>query len=131
MKRPWAAILPPALLGTAIVLLACGGNGRSLQSVSVSPATATSQAQFTALGVYNLMPTSVNITGSTTWCIGSPGGMCAADIAIEASVTAGLAQCASGFTGTLTVLAGQAASMPGINQGFQLKPFGAAQLMCP
>jgi hypothetical protein len=42
-----------------------------------------------------------------------------------------LAQCATGFSGTVTILAGQPASHPGINQGYQLQPFGAAQLTCP
>ena len=131
MKRPRPAVLLAVLLAIAVVLLACGSNNRSLQSVTVSPATAHSQAQFKAIGIYNLAPTSVDITSSTTWCIGSPSGMCAADIAIEGTVTAGLAQCASGFTGTLTVLAGQAGSTPGENVGFQLGPFGTAQLTCP
>ena len=129
--KPRASFLLGVLLAVGIVLLACGGNNRSLQSVSVSPIAATSQAQFTAKGVYNQMPTSVDITGTTTWCIGSPSGMYASDIAIEAGVSAGFAQCASGFSGTLTVLAGQAGPPPGLNLGSQLKPFGAAQLSCP
>jgi hypothetical protein len=128
--KPRSSSLVGILFAVAVVLLACGNN-RSLQSVSVSPTAATSPAQFTATGVYNQMPSSVDITGTTTWCIGSPGGMCASDIAIEASVSAGFAQCLSGFSGTLTVLAGQAGPPPGLNLGSQLKPFGAAQLTCP
>jgi hypothetical protein len=129
--RPRPASLLGVLLSIASVLLACGNN-RSLQSVSVSPAAAAnSQAQFTATGVYNTMPTSVDITGSTTWCIGSTSGLCASDVAMFAEVTAGLAQCATGFTGIVTVLAGQTGPPPGLNQGYQLQPFGAAQLTCP
>jgi hypothetical protein len=116
----------------SIALLACGGNNHSLQSVNVSPAAATSsRAQFTATGIYNTMPASVDITNTTTWCIGSTSGFCSADVAAFAEVTSGLAECASSFSGTVTVLAGQPASHPGINQGFQLQPFGAAQLTCP
>ncbi len=114
----------------AVILLACG-NSRKLQSVSVSPAAATSQAQFTATGVYNQMPTSVDITGTTTWCIGSASGMCVGNIIAGATVNAGMAQCLSGFTGPVTVLAGQAGPMGNPDGGNQLKPFGTAQFTCP
>ena len=129
--RPSPACLFGVLLSISIALLACGNN-HSLQSVSVSPAAATSsQTQFSATGIYNTMPASVDITKTTTWCIGSTSGLCSADVAAFAEVTAGLAECAPGFSGTVTVLAGQPASHPGINQGAQLQPFGAAQLTCP
>jgi hypothetical protein len=132
MKRPRPAFLRGVVLGVAAILLACGANNRSLQSVNISPAAATSsQAQFTATGVYNAMPTSVDITGTTTWCVGSSDGVCAGNIPTRVSVTAGLAQCLSGFSGTVTVLAGQAGPAPGPDVGSQLKPFGAAQLTCP
>jgi hypothetical protein len=131
MHKPRPAALLGVLVTIAMVLVACGGNNRSLQSVSVSPATASSQAQFTATGIYNTMPTSVDITGSTTWCVGSSDGVCAGNIPIRVSVTAGLAQCLSGFAGTVTVLAGQSGPPPGADLGSQLKPFGAAQLSCP
>ena len=126
-----ACFLLGILVAVATIFLACGSNNRSLQSVSVRPTAAQSKAQFTAMGTYNQMPTSVDITNTATWCIGTTGGMCDADIAIEASVTSGLALCASGFSGTLTVLAGQPGPPPGMNLGSQLKPFGAAQLTCP
>jgi hypothetical protein len=130
--RPWPASLLAVLLSISIALLACGGNNHPLQSVTVNPSAATgSQAQFTAIGAYNTMPTSVDITSTTTWCISLSNGVCAADIAIQVTVIAGLAQCATGFSGTVTILAGQPASHPGINQGYQLQPFGAAQLTCP
>jgi hypothetical protein len=131
--RPLPFCLLGVLLTMSIVLLACGtGNDHSLQSVTVSPTTATSsQAQFSATGIYNTMPTSVDITATTAWCIGSTSGLCASDVAMFAEVTAGLAECAPGFTGTVTVLAGQTTRPSGLNQGSQLKPFGAAQLNCP
>ena len=77
------------------------------------------------------MPTSVDITATTTWCIGSSNGFCDGNIAQHAYVSAGLAQCDQGFTGTVTVLAGQKGPTPGPDQGYQLQPFGAAQLTCP
>jgi hypothetical protein len=130
MKKPLSSSLPGVLVALLMVLLGCGDN-RSLQSVSISPTAASSKAQFTALGTYNTMPTSVDITGTTTWCIGSSNGVCAGNIAIEATVNAGLAQCLTGFTGTVTVLAGRSGPPPGPDIGNQLKPFGAAQLSCP
>jgi hypothetical protein len=96
--KPRPACLLGLLLAIAIVLLACGASNRSLQSVSVSPAAATSPAQFTATGIYSQMPTSVDITSTTTWCIGSMSGLCASDVAMFAEVTAGLAQCLTGST---------------------------------
>ena|SRR5579863_1062177 len=125
---------PSSLLGVlfalTITLLACSDN-RSLRSVTISPTVANSKAQLTATGLYNKPPTTVDITSTTTWCVGSSSGLCAGNIAIEANVNAGLAQCLSGFTGTVTILAGQAGPSPGPDLGFQLKPFGVAQLNCP
>jgi hypothetical protein len=132
--RSQPASLPVVSLSMILlttVLLACGSS-HSLQSVTVSPATAaSSKAQFTATGIYNSSPTSVDITASTTWCIGSSNGVCDGNIAQGATVSAGLAQCLTGFSGTVTVLAGKAASMGLPDQGQQLKPYGAAQLTCP
>ena len=130
--RPRPAYLLCVLVAMSVAQLACGGNNHALQSVTVSPPAATSsQAQFTATGIYNTMPTTVDITGTSTWCIGSSNGICDGNIAQGAYVTAGLAQCLSGFTGTVTVLAGQKGSTPNPDQGYQLQPFGAAQLTCP
>ncbi|MFZ0279523.1 MAG: hypothetical protein WA254_13120 [Candidatus Sulfotelmatobacter sp.] len=130
--KPRPAFLLAVLLGISFALACGAGSHHSLQSVSVSPlAAASSQAQFTATGTYDTIPTSADITGTTTWCIGSTSGLCASDVAMFAEVTAGLAQCSPGFSGTVTVLAGQAGPPPGLNQGSQLNPFGAAQLTCP
>jgi hypothetical protein len=126
--RPGCCLV--VLLLIANLVLACGG-GRSLQSVSVSPGAATSKAQFAATGVYNKMPTSVDITSTTTWCIGSANGVCDGNVIAGATVAAGTAQCLSGFTGTVTVLAGQAGPMGNPDGGNPLKPFGSAQLSCP
>jgi hypothetical protein len=45
-------------------------------------------------------------------------------------VNSGTAQCVPGFTGSVTILAGQSGSSMA-DKGAQLKPFGAAQLNCP
>jgi hypothetical protein len=126
--------LAAVVLALTITLFACG-DSRSLQSVSVSPAVASSNAQFTAMGIYSKTPSNIDITASTTWCIaatggGSSSGACAGNINAGATVNSGTAQCVYGFTGSVTILAGQSGSSTP-DKGSQLKPFGAAQLNCP
>src|ERR1700733_3439216 len=87
-----------------VVTLACGDQ-HSLQSVSVNPAIANSQAQFVATGIYNRAPTSADITTTATWCIGTADGICAGNIIVGGTGSSGAAQCLSGFSGTVTVLA--------------------------
>jgi hypothetical protein len=128
-KPPFS--FPSGVLVTLIIpLLACG-DSRSLQSVNISPAVATSSAQFTATGIYNKMPTSVDITATTTWCAGSSDGICVGNAIPGATVASGMAQCNTGFTGTVTILAGPSGPVANPDSGPQLKPFGAAQLNCP
>jgi len=112
-------------------LFACGGTSRTLQSVSVTPATATVQAQFTATGTYNTMPTSADITSTATWCVALSTGLCNTEAVLPVQVNAGLAQCQSWGSGTFTILAGQPGLEPGINAPFPLEPYGAAQITCP
>ena len=127
--------LVAVVFALTIALFACG-DSRSLQSVSVSPTAAKSSAQFTAMGMYNKSPTNIDITTATTWCIGassvgSSSGACVGNINAGATVNSGTAQCVSGFTGSVTILAGQSGSSAMADTGSQLKPFGAAQLTCP
>ena len=129
MKKPPFSSLPGVLVAL-IALLGCGDN-RSLQSVTISPAVANSSAQFTAVGSYNKTPTSVDITTTTTWCVGSSNGVCAGNIITGATVDSGMAQCKTGFTGSVTVLAGQSGSSANPDSGAPLQPFGVAQLNCP
>jgi hypothetical protein len=122
-----ATILP------ALFLPGCGGSGNShtLQSVSISPSAATSRGQFDATGFYNTMPTSVDITATTTWCIGNSDGVCDGETAGQVQLVAGSAQCLEGASGSFLVLAGQAGPEVGVNAAFTLKPFGWAQITCP
>jgi outer membrane lipoprotein SlyB len=121
--------LAAVVLALTIALFACGSD-RSLQSVSVSPTAAKSSAQFTATGIYNKSPSNVDITTATTWCIGASSGACVGNINAGATVNSGTAHCTPGFTGSVTILAGQVSSAMA-DTGSQLKPFGAAQLNCP
>jgi FtsH-binding integral membrane protein len=136
--KPRPRFLAGVLFLLSLILLACGvlacgsGNNHSLQSVSISPAAGTSPAQFSATGTYNTMPTSGDITATTTWCLALSPGVCGGELPTQAYVAGGVAQCTPGATGTFMVLAGQPSGPPpGINQGWTLKPFGTAQLTCP
>ena len=124
-----------SLLVVPVVIIAFPGCGtsRTLQAVTVSPATATSSAQFTATGIYNGKPTNVDITATATtiWCVGSGDGVCIGNAIPGATVTAGMATCVAGFTGTVTVLAGRSGPPAMPDSGAQLLPFGSAQLNCP
>ena len=108
-RRGFMTKLPPAshlCFLIAISLFACGDN-RSLQSVSITPAVTRSKTHFTATGIYDQAPTSVNITNTAAWCVGSSNGICAGNIVPGATVNAGLALCIMGFAGNVTILAGQ------------------------
>jgi len=60
-------------------------------------------------------------------------GVCNGNINGGATVDAnGLAQCQSGFQGTVTLLAGKAPAAPGNPDApFPLKTFAVAHLVCP
>ena len=132
-RRGFMTKLPPAshlCFLITIALFACGDN-RSLQSVSTTPAVTRSKTQFTATGIYNQAPTSVNITNTVAWCVGSSNGICAGNIVPGATVNAGLALCIMGFAANVTILAGQSEAVMMPDTGPTLKPFGSAQLTCP
>jgi hypothetical protein len=90
------------------MLVGCGGsNNRQLQSLSVSPASATAQggqAQFTATGQFSSMPMSESPASVSWWqtppVIDPPGTM----IGITLVSQPFTAQC-FGFTGPITVIA--------------------------
>ncbi len=109
-----------------MALFLAAGCGQSTP-VTLSPASADAQnfpngiVQFSAKGV-----------SSPTWCIGSASGMCNGNIASPATIdSTGRAQCVSGLSGTVTVLAGTGGSVMNPDGGHQLSHFGTAQLTCP
>ena len=127
-RRGFMTKLPPAshlCFLITIALFACGDD-RSLQSISITPAVTRSKTQFTATGIYNQAPTSVNITNTVAWCVGSSNGICAGNIVPGATVNAGLALCIMGFSGNVTILAGQSEAVMMPDTGPTLKPFGSA-----
>ena len=126
----WALIF-----GTILLTLGCGSN--RLTSVSVSPAVvdarnfSNGQVQFTATGTYSgsSHPVTVN---DLSWCVGSSSGRCNGNIASAASVSGnGVAQCVSGATAAVTVIAGTGGAVTMPDTGHQFTVFGTAQLTCP
>lgn len=85
----------------------CGGSNRQLQSLTVSPASATAQggqAQFTATGQFSSMPTSVSPASVSWWqsrpVVDPPSNMFGLAITSQPFT----AQC-FGFTGPITITA--------------------------
>jgi len=131
MRRFTFWVLPTvlAVLGT----LGCGNN--KLTSVTVSPAAAVAQpggqVQFTATGTFSGSSKQVPLK-NITWCVGSSSGMCNGNIVSPASVDGnGLAQCLTGASGTVTILAGSGSHITLPDMPFPLDVFGTAQLTCP
>jgi hypothetical protein len=90
------------LVLAASFLLSCGasqGPGQ-LQSITVSPATADAEAQFTATGYY-VHPSHTVTPQPATWAACYQGAP-TTDVTVT---TTGTAQCASGAAGTYTVFA--------------------------
>jgi|SRR5208282_222412 hypothetical protein len=126
----------------AAITLACGSSSpRTLQSVSITPATANAQdypdgqVPFTAAGSYTHPPSPVTPI-SATW------GACTTDGSATTAVTVssnGVAQCASGASGTYQVWAFDMSLIPGTANcnvitacgGGCGRVTGTAQLTCP
>ncbi len=131
MKKLWFMLPILALILAASVALSCGsGQPGQLQSITVTPATADAQqVQFTATGFY-VHPSHTVTPQPATW-----GACYQGAPTTDASVTtAGMAQCASGATGTYTVFA--SVPIPGatcpINAcGGGCTIVGTALLTCP
>jgi hypothetical protein len=107
MKKYGPQLLFCLLVAAAAVTIACGSSTpRTLQSVTVSPATADAknfpngEVQFTATAVYNTKPSPVS-PATASWGACSQGK---STTSVSVS-NAGVAQCTSGASGTFTILA--------------------------
>jgi hypothetical protein len=132
MKELRFALSFLALILAASFALSCGasqGPGQ-LQSIALSPAAAAAQQQFTATGFY-VHPNHTVIPQPASW------GACQQNVpTTEVSVTqGGMAQCASGATGTYDVFAfvtvNQVCTLPQNQCGGGCNVVGTAQLTCP
>jgi hypothetical protein len=105
-----------ALILAASFALSCGaGQGQGqLQSITINPATANAQSYrngqvpFTATGVYN--NPSHTVTPLTANWAACQQGVPASEVSVTAS---GVAQCASGATGTYAIKAWDIPNIPG------------------
>lgn len=84
-----------------------GSTTRSLTSVTMVPSSQTltaagQQAQFLAIGTYNIAPTSANLTSSATWTSSDPS---VATVGTTATHSAGLVTAVGAGTATITALA--------------------------
>ena len=127
------------LILAAAITLACGSGSSPvnshvglLESVTLTPATAAGQAQFTATGYYSEPPSPVSPL-KVTW------GACYQNASTtEVSVSnSGFAQCADGASGTYTVWgyamsgAGACPAIVTACGGGGCQVTGTAQLTCP
>jgi hypothetical protein len=123
------------LLVAAAITLACGSSSpstRELQTVTISPTSADSQAQFSAIGDFSKPPSPVSpLTASWGACYQN-----APTTEVTVSST-GFAQCTSGATGTYTVWAygvnaqGAVCNVITSCGGGCGRVTGTAQLTCP
>lgn len=94
MRKPGSLVPRFALVLIALTMLACGSGNRQLQSLSISPATASTQVQFTAMGTFSgsSHPAAVNALwwANPPWT--SPPTTVPSVITLSSS---GLAQCNS------------------------------------
>ena len=145
MKKYGPQLLFGLLVAAAAVTIACGSSTsstRTLQSVTLSPATADAQdypngqVPFAATGFYNKSPQKVSPL-TATW------GACyqqAATSAVTVSAS-GVAQCKAGASGTYTVWAfdtnptppgyGTCIAFTACGGGGCTRVTGTAQLTCP
>ena len=107
MKKYGPQLLFCLLIAAAAITIACGSSTpHTLQSVTVSPATADAknfpngEVQFTATAVYNTKPSPVS-PATASWGACSQGKSTTSVLVSNA----GVAQCTSGASGTFTILA--------------------------
>jgi hypothetical protein len=141
-RLPFSSLLVFAVA----ITLACGSPSsldppRSVQSITISPATANAQdypdaqVPFTATGYYATPPSPVTPL-TATWGACSLGGSSTSEVSVTAN---GVAQCATGSVGTYTVWAfvvnqpSQGACPTWVNAcgGGGCRVTGTAQLTCP
>jgi hypothetical protein len=119
-----------SLVLAASFVLSCGSGQGQLQSITLSPAAAAAQQQFAATGFY--VHSNHTVTPQpATWGACYQGAPTA-----EVSVTqGGLAQCASGASGTYDVFAfvtvNQVCTLSQNQCGGGCNVVGTAQLTCP
>jgi hypothetical protein len=90
-----------SLICGAAIMLACGTSPHTLKAISISPATAEGQGQFTAIGYYSSAPSPVKSLPAT-WGACTQGWQPTSEVSVSSN---GLAQCSAAASGTYTVFA--------------------------
>jgi len=129
MRKLWFLFPCSVLLLIAFSMLACGSSNR-LQSIRISPATASSHAQFTATGTY--ADGSKVVPLDALWSQNSPWvkNQIADKISVDAN---GMASCLTA-AGTFSIQATAPVDphVPLSQMGpTTLQVYGTAQLTCP
>jgi hypothetical protein len=96
------AQLTCATVALSFFAISCGAPARTLNSITVTPATASgSQVQFTATSHWSTDPLTVT-PQSVNWNVCTTAGEPSSLVTVSSN---GLAQCAKGTTGTFTIYA--------------------------
>lgn len=141
MRGPSRWSLAIATITLGVMLTSCASNppdqGRLLLSISVTPATAdaaaypSGQVTFTATGTFSVAPTPAPLPSTPPYTgqfiVSNPTNppLTIANIIATGHSTV-TAQCVSGVTGTVPIIASASA-----NNGTQILITGSAQLTCP
>ena len=124
----------------SLTILGCSGfalfsNGRLLVVVSVNPSNVNAQTftgglvQFTATGNFNMDPMTAPLSG-VIWTVDNPAFSNVPDDGHATINTNGVAQCAPGFSGTVTIIA-TAAKDPSRPVSPMNEMSGSTVMMCP
>jgi len=139
-RLPFTLSFLALIVAASVAALSCGASSQSqLQSITVNPAVADAQdypngeVPFTATGFYVNPPHSAPI--STNW-VACQQNVPTSEVSIS---TAGVAQCASGATGSYAVISWVYNTGPGVYScpaaitacGGGCTIVGTAQLTCP
>lgn len=123
-----------AVAALGLVAAGCGTSdtsSRVLESISVTPATASAlsggQVQFTATGSFSKPPSPPQVAFVAPYS----GGWQTSDPSITTIDEAGMAQCAAGAAGTVTVIAEASANKSSGPAAMSVGVRGTAQLTCP
>jgi hypothetical protein len=81
-----------------LAAVGCGSSPRQLQSINITPATASGQAQFVTNGRYNHVPLTLSPVPALRFTL--PGGTAGATVTQN-----GAAQCNPGASGTVWIFA--------------------------
>lgn len=125
----------------SLTILGCSGfalfsNGRLLVVVSLNPSNPNAQifpggfVQFTATGNFSMDPMSVTPLSGVVWTVDRPAFSGMPDTGHASIDMNGVAQCAPGFTGTVTIIA-TAAKDPSQPVSPTNEMSGSTVMVCP